>query len=194
MKCRSVSVAALGIALSCGTHLARPAEIAIHVPDTAAARSADELISRAGRALRRYLEACESADAREPRDIVTSDARIEFALDTAGASLTLDADALFAACTAAAVSIAHRKDLWIYPTGEKNAVFVQYDMPAGGDPSLPAKQVAVIEMRGELIMRMRNFGAAPAALLEAMRGTAQSELCTRLSQLGGVLVMTATSP
>jgi hypothetical protein len=178
MKCRSVSVAALGVVLTCGTHLARPAEIAIHVPDTAAAHSARDLISRAGRALRRYLEACDSTTAREPREIVTSDARIEFALNTEGASLTLDANAVFAGCIAVG-------ELWIYPTGDKNAVFVQYDMPT--------RQIAVIEMRGERIQRMRNFGAAPAALLEAMRGTAQSELCTRLSRLGGVLVMTETS-
>jgi hypothetical protein len=187
MKCRSASVVALGTVLSCGTQWALPAEIAIRVPDTVAARSATDLISRAGRAIRRYLDACEFEDAREPHDIVTNDARIEYALETPGAYLTLDASALFGGCTAAAASIGHRQALWIYPTGEKNVVFVQYDMSA-------AEHVAVIEMRGERILRMRDFGAAPVALLEVMRGSAQSELCTRLSQLGSVLAMTAPSP
>jgi DNA-binding SARP family transcriptional activator len=79
MNRRNAFAAALGVVLS-GTHLARPAEIAIHVPDTAAARSAASLISNAERAIRHYLDVCESADARDPQDIVTSDVRIEYTL------------------------------------------------------------------------------------------------------------------
>lgn len=191
MNRRSACAAALGALLGCGALPALPAEIAIRVPDTAAARSAAAVISSAGRALHRYLDACEFAEARDPHDIVTNDVRIEYTLGSPGAYLSFDASALFAGCAAALASIAQQKVLWIYPTAEKNSLFVQYDTPDTPTAPTPSQPVALIEMRGDRIQRLRNFGAPPPALLAAMSGAAQSELCARLSQLNGLL---ASSP
>ncbi len=81
MKCRNTSVLAMSVALSCAAGLAHSAEIAVRVPDTAAARSAAGLISRAEHAIRRYADACESAVAQDPWEVVTRDARIEYTLE-----------------------------------------------------------------------------------------------------------------
>jgi hypothetical protein len=193
MKCLNASVIAIGAVLTCAAHPARPAEIAIRVPDTAAARSAAGLISRAERAIRRYLDACESPDAHEPRDIVTQDARIEYTLDNPEAYLSLEGISLFAGCATPAASTLQPKTLWIYPTAVSNAVFVQYDMPAAGDGTM-SQQIALVEMRGERIHRMRNFGAPPAPLMAAIRGRSQADLCARLSLYDGSAASITTAP
>ena len=69
MKSRNAFVIAMGAALTCAGPLALSSEIVIRVPDTEAARSASELIAKAGRAFKRYLDACGSSDARNARDV-----------------------------------------------------------------------------------------------------------------------------
>ena len=197
MKCRDVPVIAMGAVLSCASHLAQPAELAIRVPDTTAARAAAKLISRAERAIRRYMDACESTDARDPWDVVTHDARIEYTLNDPGAYLSLEASSIFAGCASGAGSIGG--NLWIYPTGESSTVFVQYDLPftdmqlTTGSKVIPPQQLALIEMRGDRIYRMRNFDTVPAPLTAAMEGRAQSELCASLSHVGGSLAANMAS-
>lgn len=188
MKCRNASVIAMSAALTCAAGFARSAETVIRVPETPAARSASGLISRAERAIRRYVDACESAAARDPWDVVTRDARIEYTLDDPGAYLSLEASALFAGCAVTAASTSQPKSLWIYPTGEPDSVFIQYDMPNETAGTAPRQRLAEIEMRGERIYRMRNFGTPPETLLASMRGRAQSELCASLSRYEGSLV------
>jgi hypothetical protein len=180
MKFRNASVIALGVALTCAGPLTLASEIVIRVPDTAAARSAAGLIARAERAIRRYIDACEFPGTRDPRSVVTSDARVEYSLDEPGTFLSLDASAYLADCATTVASTSQATNVWIYPAGEKNTVFVQFDLPTFGAGTMPLEQIAFVEMRGERIARMRNFGAAPAPLFEAMRSKAQSELCASL--------------
>ena len=182
MKCRNASLVAVSVVLSCGGNLAPPAEMAIRAPQTVAARVAAQLISSAERAIRRYLDACESAEPRDPFNVVTRDARIEYTLDSPGALLSLEASSLFAGCDATAALTPQAGNFRIFASGTRNTVFVQYDMPVASSGTKPPEQLALVEMRGERIHLMRNFGAAPAPLLAAMRGKAQSELCARLSQ------------
>jgi hypothetical protein len=202
MNCRDVSLLAVGTALTLAGTAPAPAEHSIpsaippatqsgtHVPDIDAVRPTAGLISAADRAIRRYLEACRSN--RDAADIVTADARIEYTLDDPGAFLSLDASSIFSTCGSVGASATRPGRLWIFPTGEDNAVFVQYDIPASAPGEVPAaRQVALVEMRGERIHRMRNFGAAPERLLAAVHGSVQSELCARLSWNGERLATNA---
>ncbi|MEJ1961639.1 MAG: hypothetical protein WDO56_08880 [Gammaproteobacteria bacterium] len=54
---------------------------------------------------------------------------------------------------------------------------------------MPQQQIALVEMRGDRIYRMRNFGTPPETLVAAMRGRAQSELCASLSRYEGSLAI-----
>jgi hypothetical protein len=194
MKCRDASLLAVGTALTLAGNPARPSENLARVPDIDAARHAAGLISRADRAIRRYLDACHSN--RDALEVVTSDARIEYTLDSPGALLSLDASSIFASCGSIGIPGAQPVNLWIFPTGEENAVFVQYDIPSSGPVSnggAAERQVALVEMRGERIQRMRNFGAVPELLLATMNGKAQSELCARLSWNGERLATNAVT-
>ena len=196
MNCRDASLLAVGTALTLAGNPTWPAEPSTHVPKIDAARAAAALISRADRAIRRYLDACGST--RDAQDIVTSDARIEYTLDNPGALLSLDASSIFASCAPIGMSGAQPGDLWIFPTGEENAVFVEYDLPDSGPASTgegaAARQVALVEMRGDRIHRMRNFGGAPELVLAAINGSVQSELCARLSWNGGRLATNVAVP
>ena len=194
MKCRNTSVIAMGVVLTCAGPLARPSGIVMRVPDTAAARSAAGLIARAERAIKLYMDACESPDARDPRDVVTSDARIEYSLDDPGAFLSIDAASHLADCATTVASAVQAANVWIFPTGEKNAVFVQFDLSTAGAGTLPLQQIAWVELRGARISRMRNFGPAPAPVLAAMRGKAQSELCASLRWYDTRLANDVTTP
>lgn len=181
MKRRDASLLCVGAALTVACDAASSAESSTRVPDIEATRPAAALISRADRAIRRYLDACRTA--REAPDVVTSDARIEYTLDSPGEFLSLDASSIFASCRSMGAAAAQPEYLWIFPTGESDAVFIQYETPASGETP-QARQLALVEMRGERIQRMRNFGAAPELLLAAMHGSVQSELCARLSWNG----------
>jgi hypothetical protein len=52
-------------------------------------------------------------------------------------------------------------NLWIYPTNDQNAVFVQYELrePSGTHSQ---RQLAVIELNGTQIMRIVDLAAMPA--------------------------------
>jgi hypothetical protein len=202
MNCRDVSLLVVGTALTLAGTAAAPAEHSIpssipsatpsdtRVPDIDPVRPAAGVISRADRAIRRYLDACRSN--RDAADVVTPDARIEYTLDDPGAFLSLDASSILSTCASVGASGARPSQLWIFPTGEENAVFVQYDVSASASGEVPAaRQVALVEMRGERIHRLRNFGAAPERLLAAIHGTVQSELCARLSWNGERLATNA---
>ena len=50
--------------------------------------------------------------------------------------------------------------LWIFPTPDSNVVFVQYTIGSDVQPptEVPdSEHLAIIEMRGERIFKMRNF-------------------------------------
>lgn len=119
---RSRTLLALAAALlSTGPVLA--SDVAVRVPDTAAAARAAHVIDRARQAL-------------------------------------LDSDAQIS-------------ELWIFPTGEPNTVFVHYrragtsPVSAAGMP-VTTEHLALIEMRGERIARVHDFSAkSPEALLQA---------------------------
>jgi hypothetical protein len=139
------------------------ADHATSVPDTPQARISADVISRADRAIRDYILACSLNDGPTIGEAVINDAVFEFALDEPGSFLTVDATSLRAHCAVdeqgkgTAVRISN---VWIFPTGDSNSVFVHYTTSAGTDQRAVAAEsehLALLEMRGNRIAKLRDF-------------------------------------
>jgi hypothetical protein len=148
--CKSLVVTVFALAFAADA--ANASELA-QVPQTAAAKAAAGVILKVERAIIDYLSACASNDAQDLQGVLTEDARIEFAMDEPGTYLSIDASSWGADC-AAQIS-----NLWIFPTLDADAVFVQYDVPASSG-ALQERQLVLVEMRGERIARMVNFSGS----------------------------------
>jgi len=171
----------------------------VHVPATAHAAANANLITRADRALRDYVAACSTGDDETIARIVTSDAAVEYVLEEPGTYLGVEAAALSAACSSNAKQAgagASISNLWIFPTSDSNTVFVQYTISS--DVRSPAqfpdsKHLALLEMRGDQILKMRNFSADAGSLstLEASavtRATASSRANAHDQQIAQTFV------
>ena len=158
---RSILGFAVTVLLTATVHTAFAAGTT-HVPATALAAANADLIARADRALH-YVAACSTSDEEAMARIVTSDAVVEYALEELGTYLTVDSAALIAKCSVGSEptgTVAQVWKLWIFPTPDSNVVFVQYTI--GSDVRSPtqvpdSEHLAIIEMRGERIFKMRNF-------------------------------------
>ena len=137
-----------------------------HVPATALAAAAANLIVRADRALRDYVAACSTGDDEAIARIVTSDAVVEYALKQPGTYVVVEATALSAKRwvngTQAGAGASISK-LWIFPTPHPNVVFVQYTT-ISDDVRSPAQlaeaeHLALLEMRGDRIFKLRYLSA-----------------------------------
>jgi hypothetical protein len=159
---RSILGFAATVLLTATVHTGFAAE-ATHVPATALAAANADLIARADRALRDYVVAFSTGDEEAMARIVTSDAVIEYALKEPGTYLAVDAAALIAkrpVSSEPTESVAQVSTLWVFPTPNSNVVFVHYTTNSGGGSvtqNPDAEHLAVIEMRGDRIFRMRNF-------------------------------------
>ena len=128
--------------------------------------------------MRDYIAACSSGDDEAIARIVTSDAVVEYALKEPGTYLKVEAAALIAKRSINAKltgTEAHISNLWIFPTPDSNVVFVRYTI--GTDVRSPAqdpgpKHLALLEMRGDRIFKMRHFRNLQDAQLQ--RGPCQS--------------------
>lgn len=142
---------------------------ATHVPATALAAANADLIARADRALRDYVAACSTGDEEAMARLVTSDAVIEYALEEPGTYLTVDAAVLIARRSASSESTgagAQVSKLWIFPTPNSDVVFVQYTIGSevgSASQISAADHLALLEMRGDRIFKMRNFGNLESA-------------------------------
>jgi hypothetical protein len=147
----------------------------IHVPATPQAAASANLIARSARALRDYVAACSTGDDTAIARIVTRDAVVEYVLEEPGKYLVLKATALSANLTGDARKTgtgAHISNLWIFPTNDSSAVFVQYtttlDIRSPAEPP-DSEHLALLEMRGDRIAKIRNLStdARTLATLEA---------------------------
>jgi len=142
----------------------------VHVPATPHAAASENIIARADRALRDYVAACSAGDDAVIARIVTSDAVVEYALEEPGTYLVVEAAALSANPSGNAKQAgagAYISNLWIFPTNDPNAVFVQYT--TSSDVRSPAQlpdseHLALLEMRGDRIFKMRYFSADAGTL------------------------------
>jgi hypothetical protein len=159
---KSILGFAATVLLTISAHAGFAAE-ATHVPATALAAANADLIARADRALRDYVAACSTGDEEAMARIVTSDAVVEYALKEPGTYLTVDAAALIAKCSVSSEptgTVAQVSKLWIFPTPDSNVVFVQYTIASDVRPPAEvtdSEHLAIIEMRGDRIFRMRYF-------------------------------------
>ena len=142
----------------------------VHVPATPHAAANANLIARADRALRDYVAACSTGDDEAIARIVTNDAVVEYVLEEPGTYLVVEAAALSANCSGNAEwagAGASISNLWIFPTNDSNAVFVQYTTCSDvrSPPHLPdSEHLALLEMRGDRIFKMRYFSADASTL------------------------------
>ena len=99
--------------------------------------------------------------------LFTDDAVVEFVTDTTGSFLAVHADSLLEdGVPSSELHRSHVTNVRVFPTNDKNAVFVQYDIVAdSGDRSDETSgRLALVEMRGEKIEKMVNFNAPAASL------------------------------
>ncbi len=182
MKRHNLFIPAFGAVLALAADAVLSADVAAQVPRTVAAQTAGDLISRAERAITGFFAACVSRDAQGLNNVTTNDVRIDYTLDDPGTYLSMDASSLIAACAAntlAGNSGSHVANLWIFPTDDANAVFVQYDAPARSAEAMSHRQLALVEMRGDRISRMLNFAAVPAfSVAGTVREAAATPSCS----------------
>ena len=155
----------------------------LHVPATAHSEAIAHLIDRADHALRAYVAACSKGDGEAIGRLVTNDALVEYTLKEPGAYLSVDAAVLSASAPGnsrqkgpEAASVA---DLWIFPTNDSSVVFVQYAIRSGRRPSAQApvtRYLALIEMRGDRIFKMRNFTVDGSTLARSTSSVATRAL------------------
>ncbi len=160
------------------------AEEAVHVSATPHAPASANLIARADRVLRDYVAACSTGDDEAIARTVTSDAVFEYAFEAPGTGV--EADAPSANCSGIAKQAetgAYVSNLWIFPTNDSNTVFVQYT--TSSEVRSPAqlkdaKHLALLEMRGDRIFKMRTFSPAQALSdTRGIRGASASSLRQR---------------
>jgi hypothetical protein len=142
----------------------------VHAPATPQAAASADIIARADRALRDYVAACSNGDDEAIARIVTSDAMVEYALDEPGTYLAVEAAALSANRAGNAKQTrpgAHISSLRIFPTPDSNTVFVHYktssDVRSPAEPP-DSEHLALLEMRGDRIVKIRNSSADAGAL------------------------------
>jgi hypothetical protein len=156
---REILVAAVLLTIAVPSFAAEPA----HVPATPQAAANADLIARADRALRDYVVACSIGDDEAIARVVTSEAVFEYDLAEPGTHIAVEATALGANCVGdakRAASPAHISNLWIFPTNDSNAVFVQYTTRTGvRSPASDFEHLALLEMQGSQIVRMHEFRA-----------------------------------
>jgi hypothetical protein len=155
------------------------ADTIVETPRTAASTSASKLTKNVQYALARFIAGCSSHDAQILDSVITDDVRIEYSLDVPGTYLTLDAISLADDCGLNVESGAARiRTMWIYPTNDENAVFVQFDTAGDSSTAPLRRQLALVEMRGEKISRLLSF-SPPANALVSVRGAASPSLTRR---------------
>jgi len=145
------------------------AEEPVQVPATPQAAASANLIVRADRALRDYVAARSTGDDAAISRILTSDAMVEYALEEPGTYLAVEVAALSANRSGNAKqtrSGAHISNLWIFPTPDSNTVCVHYttgsDVRSSAEPD--SEQLALLEMRGDRIVKIRNSSADAGTL------------------------------
>jgi hypothetical protein len=143
----------------------------VHVPATHQAAASAKLIARAARAVRDYVAACATGNHEAVARIVTNDAVIEYVLEEPGTYLVVKATALSAANLSGNArktgTRAPISNLSIFPTNDSNVVFVHYttSFDARSAAEHPdSEHLALLEMRGDRILKIRNFSTDAATI------------------------------
>lgn len=124
------------------------------------------LIAAAERALRACVAAYSAADPEAMMRVFTRDAIVECALGESGTYVLVEVTKLIGADVGSSMprrSVARISNLWITPTTHRNSVFVHYTLDALLSANFrESEHLALIEMRGDRIARIRDFNADAA--------------------------------
>lgn len=144
-----------------------------HTPATSQAKANAALIAKVDRALHDYLLASSTHDAQAIGRSVTSDAVFEYALEQPGSYVSVDATSLSSHWSNDANtqhSPTSVSNLWILPTGDSNSVFVRYNTSTAGESGVAeerSEHLALVEMRGDRIAKLRDFTSSADVILAA---------------------------
>lgn len=138
----------------------------VRTPSSSQAVEQAELIAAAERALRACVAAYSVADPEAMMRAFTRDAIIEYALDESGTYVLVEVTKLIGADIGSSMpprSVVRISNLWITPTTHRNSVFVHYTLDALSSANFrESEHLALIEMRGDRIARIRDFNADAA--------------------------------
>jgi hypothetical protein len=124
------------------------------------------LVARVEKALSRYATACIKHDDRALSYVLTGFAIVEYSTAVPGRFVSVDA---IAAEKCWAAGLAQRESssaepIWIYLTSDSNYVLVQYPVTTmNTGVNRVAQDLALIEMDGDRIARVRDYRPAPTS-------------------------------
>ena len=164
----------LGLTLSAAI-LAAPAGAADHANSAvlAAVKPAASLSSSTRRAVNEFVDAYANRNSAGLAHATTGDFEVQYGLAQTGTYVTVDEDALVASWRDAGVNSSARDEhsrVAIFPTADKNTVFVTYRIP--GDAG--SGQIALLELRASKVARARDL-IAPAPEFVELAGWTKNE-------------------
>lgn len=157
MTMRSVlmGVVSLGLILSSGC--LRAANQAFHFPATARAHDTRADLASAARDLDMYVALCQSQDRAKLSRWVSP--ALESAYDSAAGGLVsvTEAGATGDPCggARALAGMDRMVDVWVFPTDEAGALFVQYRLSSARGRGVSAEHLAFVVLQGTRIARLR---------------------------------------
>jgi hypothetical protein len=156
----------LGLTLSAAI-LAAPAGAADHAGSSVlgTARAAASLTSTTRRAVNEFVDAYANRNSAGLAHATTGDFEVQYGLPRTGTYVTIDEDALVASWRDAGVNSSARDEhsrVAIFPTADKNVVFVTYRIP--GDPG--SERIALLELRGHRVARAHDLIAPAPEFIE----------------------------
>lgn len=161
MSMRKFLILSAGAMLAFGVH----ANEASKQPSAIEARIASTMAG-IEHAISEFIAACASNDANRLSEITTADVRIDYALENPGTYYGVDATSLATECPLASAA-AQLANLHIYPTGEEDVVFVEFDMANLATPALVKSHLAIVEMQAHRIARVVHLSSPPDVVISA---------------------------
>jgi hypothetical protein len=136
------------------------AEVTYHSPNTVAAQTATDLLTRGARAISAYVSACADQDTKRIHSAITADAVVEYPSADIGTYFAVDSSDIDQFC--ATDTHGRATGLWLFPTNEANSLFVEYRVTS--DKSSPSgktsEHLVLLTMRGDKIARLRDLTMA----------------------------------
>jgi hypothetical protein len=161
----------LGLTLSAAI-LTAPASAADHTdsPVLGTTKAAASLSSTTRRAVNEFVDAYTNRNSAGLAHATTGDFEVQYGLAQVGTYVTVDEEALLASWRDAGVnSSAHGQHSRpaIFPTADKNVVFVTYRIP--DDPG--SERIALLELRGHRVARAHDLIAPAPEFIELAGST-----------------------
>ena len=156
--------AALAVLTLVSSHPASAQELRVHMPNSGQAEQAAGAITRVRQALIDYLTACAAHDSDGIAHATTGTAVIEYALDEPGKYLSVDVHTMTGCWANVPRSTAETSasDLWIFATPDPDTTLVHFVAATNGmPPGQKSEYLALIEMSGDRIAKIRDFPGAP---------------------------------